>query len=550
MGKSRLFVLAIGLLCTQPALAKDYAVLVGVEDYAHPKLREPVPLKFSVDDVTELGEILGGSGYEVVLMTDDTGAKDASLQPTRENIATKIRETLRKCGAGDTVILAFAGHGLQFAGQKDAYFCPVDARPFVDEIDTLVSLTSIYAELEKSFAGVKVILVDACRNDPDPARGRGLDADSAPTPPKGVAALFSCSAGQRAYEHDNLKHGIFFHFVLDGLRGRAADADGEVTFDLLSSYVRKQVPREVSTLFENRQQFPNLKADLIGVPPVLVRTNTSPLRGLRAGELFRNNHLRMELAWCPPGEGVIGSTDAQIMVYAKQMENFLIRTPEPFRPIKVPLGFWMGRFEVTADQWRSVMDSPPKLLPKSDGSVDEAAVTQWNALADDPVIVSTDEALAFCERLTARERREGRISATWSYRLPTEVEWEYACRAGTTTAFAHGDDIRSLDDYGWTFQNLGNGKTFQERIVMRVGQKKPNPWGLYDLHGNAFEFCADDGAASVRTDNGQRVLPARGGSTCCYASQSRSAYRGGNPCVPYSGKLEGFRVVLADTITK
>ena len=155
---------------------------------------------------------------------------------------------------------------------------------------------------------------------------------------------------------------IFFHYVLDGLRGRAADADGDVTFDLLSSYVRKQVPRKVSTLFENRQQFPNLKADLVGVPPVLVKTTTSPPRGLRAGELFRNNHLRMEFAWCPPGEGRVGSTETQLTAYKKQMGDLLRReygddgglpvyfkTPEPSRSIRVPTGFWMGRFEVTAD---------------------------------------------------------------------------------------------------------------------------------------------------------------------------------------------------------
>jgi uncharacterized caspase-like protein len=90
--------------------------------------------------------------------------------------------------------------------------------------------------MEKRFAGDKILLVDACRDDPDVGRGaRGIDADSAPSPPRGVASLFSCSAGQRAFESDALKHGVFFHYLLEGLRGSARDIDGEVTFESLSA---------------------------------------------------------------------------------------------------------------------------------------------------------------------------------------------------------------------------------------------------------------------------------------------------------------------------
>lgn len=274
---SRCAGLACALVCvtstwaqSNPAAGKHFAVLVGVENYAHPSLREP-PLKYSCDDVTSLAEVLRSSGYDVTLLSDDVGASNPELVPTRSNIESHIKSTLRGCGPQDTILLAFAGHGLQFAGQPDAYFCPQDARPFKDEMATLVSISSVYSELEKSFAGVKIILVDACRNDPDPARGRGVDADSAPPPPRGVAALFSCSSGQRAFEHDELKHGVFFHHVLQGLEGKAANGDGEVTFDSLSSHVRSQVPRDVARLVTGQRQFPNLKADLVGVPPVLAR---------------------------------------------------------------------------------------------------------------------------------------------------------------------------------------------------------------------------------------------------------------------------------------
>jgi hypothetical protein len=271
---SIVLVLGVNAILSAAALGEQrFALLVGVNNYQHAKL---APLKFAVNDVTELSDILKPAGYRVVLLTDDTGRKNGKLAPTRSNINQQLNLLLRSCKSGDTVIVALAGHGLQFGERKEAYFCPADGRPFADETATLVSISHVYTEIDKSFAGVKVLFIDACRNDPTPGRGRGLDADSAPSPPKGVAALFSCSAGQRAFEHDSLKHGVFFHFVLEGLRGQAKDAENDVTFEGLAAYVRRRVPNKVHELFPDAkpQQEPNLKADLAGAPPVLLRLTT------------------------------------------------------------------------------------------------------------------------------------------------------------------------------------------------------------------------------------------------------------------------------------
>src|SRR5262249_52999531 len=156
--------------------------------------------------------------------------------------------------------LAFAGHGLQFdpeAGKAeekaDAYFCPRDANPH--QRATLVSLRDIYYQMEQSGAGVRLMLVDACRNDPGKARRRaGVTAGTGPRPPEGVAVLFSCSRGQYSHEHADLKHGIFFHYVLEGLRGRAKDDEGAVTWDSLSAYVKREVSRAVPKLVGNDAQ--------------------------------------------------------------------------------------------------------------------------------------------------------------------------------------------------------------------------------------------------------------------------------------------------------
>ncbi len=118
---------------------------------------------------------------------------------------------------------------------------------------------------------MKVLLVDACRNDPEAARGArgGVNASSAP-PPRGVAALFSCSAGQRAFEHESLKHGLFFNFVLEGLRGKAANEEKEISFGSLSEYVQRNVSRKASTIVgAGIVQSPNMIADIAGESPVL-----------------------------------------------------------------------------------------------------------------------------------------------------------------------------------------------------------------------------------------------------------------------------------------
>jgi formylglycine-generating enzyme required for sulfatase activity len=97
--------------------------------------------------------------------------------------------------------------------------------------------------------------------------------------------------------------------------------------------------------------------------------------------------------------------------------------------------------------------------------------------------VSWDDAVAFCKRLSEQEGRH--------YRLPTEAEWEWCCRAGTTTEYSFGDDEGQLDKYAWWGGIVGNGNCKSEQYAHRVGQKQANPFGLYDMHGNAWEWCQD-----------------------------------------------------------
>jgi tetratricopeptide (TPR) repeat protein len=281
----------------QAARGKRYALLVGINTYEHHNLPA---LKYAERDVEALAGVLEKAGYEVTLLTGAAGRKKAGRLPNRKNVEARLGEVLRKCRAGDTVVLAFAGHGLQFRGKKDAFFCPVDARPFTDETATLVSLTKVYAELERSFAGARLLLVDACRTDPpDPGRGaRGVSGDTTPSPPRGVAALFSCSSGQRAFETDRLQHGVFFHYVLQGLRGKAGNARGVVTWASLAEYVTEQVSDEVPRLIRGgATQTPHLMANLKGKSPVLLLLGGRALALKRGrGHLERKEYARAIVA--------------------------------------------------------------------------------------------------------------------------------------------------------------------------------------------------------------------------------------------------------------
>jgi formylglycine-generating enzyme required for sulfatase activity len=186
----------------------------------------------------------------------------------------------------------------------------------------------------------------------------------------------------------------------------------------------------------------------------------------------------------------------------------------------------MGVHEVTQAQYEQVMGTNPS---RSKG-------------ADNPIeMVSWGKAVTFCRKLSALPAKK---AAGNVYRLPTEAQWEYACRAGTTTKFSFGDDESDFAEYGWYIMNSG-------RTTHPVGSKKPNAWGLYDMHGNVWEWCQDwakrypDRALTDPTgaDRGPYRV-GRGGGWADVTGSCRSATRGRNkPSHRISGY--GFRVALS-----
>jgi formylglycine-generating enzyme required for sulfatase activity len=191
-------------------------------------------------------------------------------------------------------------------------------------------------------------------------------------------------------------------------------------------------------------------------------------------------------------------------------------------------GYWLGKYEVTQDQWERVTGSNPSSYKGGGRPVDSVAVT---------------EVTSFCDKLTELERQAGRLPAGMAYQLPTEAQWEYACRAGTKTAFSFGDSLTSEQ------ANIsgGPGETTD------VGKYPANGWGFHDMHGNVFEWCADwygDYPAGAARDpvgpagGSHRVK--RGGSWFNSANIARSAYRlRSGPMLRLNGL--GFRLSLRPT---
>jgi len=194
--------------------------------------------------------------------------------------------------------------------------------------------------------------------------------------------------------------------------------------------------------------------------------------------------------------------------------------------------FWMEKFEVTQKEYSEVMGENPSYF-KGDPNRPVEKLSYWDAVA-------------YCSAVTKREREAGRLPPGYAYRLPTEAEWEYACRAGTTNFFSFGDAVTEADQYAWTMEN-GEASTHP------VGQKRPNPWGLYDMHGNVWEWCSDWFAPFPAVDLKDPSGPAqgkfkvfRGGGWNQEVQFARSANR--FMMAPTNGiYFVGFRVALGQT---
>jgi formylglycine-generating enzyme required for sulfatase activity len=241
------------------------------------------------------------------------------------------------------------------------------------------------------------------------------------------------------------------------------------------------------------------------------KTKEEKAHEAQAQEKTFANSIGLEMVLIPAGSFMMGSDKG-------------VDREKPVHKVTISRPFYLGKYPVTQAQWEAVMGSNPSEHKGRDNPVDSAS---W------------DDVQGFIKRLNAKEGHD-------RYRLPTEAEWEYAARAGTTTEYFYGDDQNEMSKYAWYKDNSG-GKT------QPVGQKKPNPWGLHDVHGNVWEWVEDLAGSyseGPRTDpKGQsvgsdRIRVFRGVSFDHAAEHCRSAARGSSAPDNRFNVL-GFRLALS-----
>jgi formylglycine-generating enzyme len=192
--------------------------------------------------------------------------------------------------------------------------------------------------------------------------------------------------------------------------------------------------------------------------------------------------------WIPPGTFLMGSPSTELWRKEHETQHEVVLTR----------GFFMGRYEVTQAEYQTLMTNNPSTFKGTNLPVES---------------ITWIQATNYCARLTERERLAGRLPEGWEYRLPTEAQWEYACRAGTTTATAYGSSLSSMQanfdgSYPYNGGSVGPylGKTAP------VGSYAPNAWGLFDMHGNVWEFCSDWYGPYPTTQVQDPQGPVKGGS--------------------------------------
>jgi len=595
-------------------MAKNWAIAIGINQYDY---LQPLNYAKRDAQLMQEFLCNEASFEKIYFFSDDSPDIDGKpTRPNRANLLRVLRQRFEKpfMGAGDNFWFFFSGHGMRHAGRD--YLMPCDGDPEEIE-NTAIAINYVTERLRCCGADNVVLILDACRSLGTRAgEGIGRQTAEEASQ-QGVISIFSCSPQEYSYEIEALQQGAFTTALLEGLgiKGKCATVEkldrylnlrvpeilrqhqnGRQTPYIIAEPVNKShlilVPQyatqaDIATLkidayrAQVKEDFDLAKQLWIRV---LAAASGQDLEAIETLEDIARRRWEREQAPVPPprntaansakGESIVEKNPLKTFQFevvtvnakgkitnrrkeeAKYFEQdlgngvtlemvqipggtFMMGSPEgeaelgdyesPQHQVKVP-GFFMGKYAVTQAQYQAIMSNNPSNFKREKRPVEK---------------VSWDDAVEFCKKLSQKKGK--------TYRLPSEAEWEYACRAGTTTPFYFGETITTdLVNYDgkYPYGSAPEGEYREQTID--VGKFPPNSFGLYDMHGNVWEWCLDvcndnyqgapkDGSAWLTgKDNNIKLL--RGGSWIFNARNCRSAYRSYNARANRYNDV-GFRVV-------
>lgn len=557
---------------------KNYAIAIGINQYRNLYLT-PLSAQYPVRDAVVMQQWFSRRGFEQVDLLTDVSPPNFSesesfspSHPTQEgwqqfwqaNFSTSV------LSSEDTLWFYFSGYSIYSDGQDYLLLADSDLSALEE---TALSLTNLVRQLQSSGAGKVILLLDADRNGQRPtitdqtyyqAIRTNLASHEVSSleeqlqgelrKEQGLIIFYASNSQKGSYEIEQLQQGGFTHALQESL----VATQGNLSIEHLEQFLAVRVTelkQQYNLPTQSPQSFvaPRNLREWIPFPSSLQVFEYQTPKVNRRGEIIKQdtklaqylsenlgNNITLEMVAIPGGTFMMGSPKDETERYGDE---------SPQHEVTVP-AFLMGKYPVTQAQWRSV-----------------AALEQVNReLNPDPSNFKGDnlpveqiswyEAVEFCDRLSKHTGQK--------YRLPSEAEWEYACRAGTATPFNFGETItEDLASYNAevTYADEHKGKSANKTTP--VGIYKANAFGLYDMHGNVLEWCYDhwhgnykgapkdsspwiNEATEEGNDNQYRLR--RGGSWNGNPGHCRSAYRLNYDSNNWGNAL-GFRAVVCGART-
>ncbi|GHT19420.1 hypothetical protein FACS1894189_8210 [Planctomycetales bacterium] len=511
-------------------------MLIGVDKY-----ETLGSLRYCGSDVQAAKGVLADIGFQkIITMTTDSPFDDK--QPTLQNIEKQLAEMINGTPADGTVLIMLSGHG--FSQNDKSFYCPKDTN-LKDLTSTALPIDTVMKQLTECKAKTKILIIDACRDEQNTGRSLENKSGNFMKPftqlPMGIFALISCSTGEQSQEDKDFQHGVFTYFLLAGLKGEADDGvskNGVVEFIELCNFIKQRTSQHVKIkLHESQNPAFRIAGELQDFPLAQVKPQRETL----------TNSTGIKLIKMPTGTFRMGTDEKPADIVASfskyyeagKLKESFYESEFPSREMKIEKPFYIGQSEITCGQFERFVNETGYVTDAEKSSKGGARIDAKGNMVRDkkaswkkpsfeqdeihPVVnVSWNDAVAFCEWLSKKEGKK--------YRLPTEIEWEYAAKAGTTTRYWFGNEPEELAKYdnvadttgksehrSWTQIGINSKDGFV--YTAPVDALRANPWGLFGIHGNVSEWCGDIYNASERQYN------VRGGSWYCGANLARSTKR-------------------------